>query len=150
LGAAPGKAGFRKEPPAPRGLACLLLLMKIQRKANAALLKELAFLEGVARRCPQDVEILKALGDAYTRAGRYEDGLGIDLALARLRPGEALVWYNLACSYALLGRKDEALVSLERAIVLGYRDARWISEDHDLDSLKHDQRFVDLLRRLGP
>ena len=124
--------------------------MKTQRKVTSALRKEMSFLEGLARRCPQDMDVLKALGDLYTRAGRYEDGLKTDLQLARLCPRESLCWYNLACSYALLNRAEEALASLERAIVLGYRDARWIREDRDLDSLKKDQRFIALLQRLAP
>ena len=124
--------------------------MKMKCKVNAALRKEMSFLEALARRCPQDVDVLKALGDLYTRTGRSEDGLKTDLALARLCPRASLVWYNLACSYALLGRIDEALMSLERSIVLGYRDARWIREDRDLDALKKDQRFISLLQRLGP
>jgi len=124
--------------------------MKTKRKINAALLKEQAFLKSLARRCPQDVDVLKALGDLCTRIGRYEDGLKTDLELARLCPREPLVWYNLACSYALLGRTDAALTSLERSIVLGYRDARWIRADRDLDSLKKDQRFDALLQRLVP
>jgi len=124
--------------------------MKTKRKVNAALRKEMTFLEALARRCPQDVDVIKALGDLYTRTGRYEDGLKTDLELARLCPRESLVWYNLACSYALLNRAEEALTSLERSIVLGYRDARWIREDRDLDSLKKDQRFISLLQRLVP
>ena len=124
--------------------------MKTKRKVNAALRKEMSFLEALARRCPQDVDVLKALGDLYTRTGHYEDGLKTDLELARLRPREPLVWYNLACSYALLGQSDEALVSLERSIGLGYRDAHLIREDRDLDSLRKDQRFDALLQRLMP
>jgi tetratricopeptide (TPR) repeat protein len=124
--------------------------MKIKRRINAALRKEMMFLESLARRCPQDVDVLKALGDLYTRTGNYEDGLKIDLQLARLCSREPLAWYNLACSYALLDRTDEALASLERAIGLGYRDAHWIRADRDLNSLKKDQRFDVLLQRLMP
>ena len=124
--------------------------MKTKRKISTALRKELAFLESLARRCPQDVDVLKTLGDLYTRTGHYEDGLKTDLELTRLCPREPLVWYNLACSCALLDRTDEALASLERAIVLGYRDVRWIREDRDLNSLKNDRRFDVLLQRLVP
>ena len=124
--------------------------MKTKRKISAALRKEMEFLESLARRCPQDVDVLKTLGDLYTRTDCYEDGLKTDLELTRLCPREPLVWYNLACSCALLDRTDEALASLERAIVLGYRDARWICEDRDLNSLKKDQRFDVLLQRLAP
>jgi len=124
--------------------------MKTKRKIGAALRKETAFLASLARRCPQDVDVLKTLGDLYTRTGCYEDGLKIDLELTRLCPCEPLVWYNLACSYALLDRTDEALAALERAIFLGYRNVRWMREDRDLNSLKKDRRFDVLLRRLAP
>ena len=124
--------------------------MKTKRKISAALRQETAFLKSLARRCPQDVDVLKVLGDLSTRTGCYEDGLKTDLELARLCSREPLVWYNLACSYALLNRTDEALASLERSIVLGYRDVRWIREDQDLNSLKKDQRFDVLLQRLTP
>jgi len=124
--------------------------MKTKRKISAALRKEMEFLESLARRCPQDVDVLKTLGDLYTRTDCYEDGLKTDLELTRLCPREPLVWYNLACSCALLDRSDEALASLEQAIVLGYRDVRWIREDRDLNSLKKDQRFDVLLQRLAP
>ncbi len=124
--------------------------MKTKRKIKAELRKEMAFLESLARRCPQDVDVLKTLGDLYTRTGCYEEGLNTDLALTRLCPREPLIWYNLACSYALLDRTDEALASLEQAIVLGYRDVRWIREDRDLNSLRKDKRFDLLLQRLAP
>ena len=124
--------------------------MKTKRKINAALRKEMAFLASLARRCPRDVDVLKVLGDLYTRTGCYEEGLQTDMELTRLCPREPLVWYNLACSCALLGRTDEALSSLERAIALGYRDVRWIREDRDLNSLKKDKRFDVLLQRIAP
>lgn len=124
--------------------------MKIKCKISGALRKEIDFLASLARRCPRDIDVLKAVGDLYTRAEYYEEGLQTDLALTRLCPLDPLVWYNLACSYALLDRTDEALSTLEQAIALGYRDVRWIREDRDLNSLKKDKRFDRLLQRLGP
>jgi Flp pilus assembly protein TadD len=80
--------------------------------------------------------------------GRYEDGLKTDLELSKLCPAEPVVWYNLACSYALTSRHDEAFSSLSRAVDLGYRDVGWIRKDADLASIRKDQRFEALLRRL--
>ena len=124
--------------------------MKTKRNISAALRQEMKFMESLARRCPHDVDVLKALGYLYTRTGCYEDGLKTDLELTRLCPHEPLVWYNLTCSYALLDRTDDALASLEQAIILGYRDVRWIREDRDLNSLKKDQRFDVMIQRLTP
>ncbi len=123
--------------------------MKVKkRKIRATVLKELDFLESLSRRCPRDAEILKALSDLCTKVGRHEDGLKIDLELSALCPQEPIVWYNLACSYALTARTDEALAALTRAVDMGYRDAVWIRQDSDLASLRKDRRFETLLRRL--
>ena len=123
-------------------------MKKGRRKIRAKVLQEMSFLEALLRRCPQDIEILKALGDLYTKTSRYEAGLAIDLELSRLCPQEAVVWYNLACSYARLASKAQALAALARAIDLGYRDHGWLRKDADLASLRADRRFMALLHRL--
>jgi hypothetical protein len=86
------------------------------------------------------------MGNNLTLKGRYAQGLQIDKRLVQLRPGDALAHYNLACSYALLKRPDMALKALRRAVELGYRDFRYMREDRDLDSIRHDPRFRQLLR----
>jgi predicted Zn-dependent protease len=108
---------------------------------------ELSFLEGVRRRCPGNRLILEALGELYTKVGRYDDGLKIDIELTRLCPRESMAWYNLACSYALVGRKDDAFDALSRAVELGYADPAWMCRDHDLESLRDDPRFKTLVKR---
>ena len=77
--------------------------------------------------------------------GRFADGLKIDRRLVRLRPQDALAHYNLACSYALLHRTEKSLKTLRRAVELGYRDFRYMCEDHDLAAVRHDPRFRQLL-----
>src|SRR5688572_19638921 len=83
---------------------------------------EIGFLEGVVRRDPMYVDALQVLGDNYTRRGRFPDGLKVDENLAKLKPGDPLVHYNLACSYSLTKRLDLSALALERALALGYRD----------------------------
>jgi len=106
------------------------------------------FLEVAVRHRPNNVEALAELGHVYTRLGRLEEGLEVDRLLVSLVPDNPTVHYNLACSLALSGRSSEALDSLEAAIRLGYSDAGFLLEDADLDSLRQDPRFADLLRRL--
>jgi tetratricopeptide (TPR) repeat protein len=107
---------------------------------------ELAFFGGVLDRCPDYVDVLRIMGNLLTLKGRFADGLQIDRRLVQLRPNDPLAHYNLACSYALLKRADHALKTLRRAVELGYRDFRYMKEDHDLDSVRHDPRFRQLLR----
>ncbi len=107
---------------------------------------ELDFYNGILSRCPDYIDVLRVMGHLLTLKGRYVDGMQIDTRLVQLRPNDALAHYNLACSYALLSRPDLCLKILRRAVELGYRDFRYMREDHDLDSVRQDPRFRTLLR----
>lgn len=110
---------------------------------------EIHFLERVRRRLPGDLEVARALADGFTRVGRFDEGLSLDLEIVRLHPEEALGWYNLACSQALCGRPEEALASLEKAVDRGYGDANWMREDEDLASLRATAGFRRLVARVA-
>jgi tetratricopeptide (TPR) repeat protein len=107
---------------------------------------ELEFFTAILKRHPDYVDVLRVLGNLLTLKGRYAEGLQVDRRLVQLRPADALAHYNLACSYALLKRPDQALKTLRRAVELGYRDFRYMREDRDLDTIRHDPRFRQLLR----
>ena len=70
---------------------------------------QIEFMEGLVRRDPDYVDALQLLGDHYTQRGRFADGLKVDERLARLEPGNAVVFYNLACSYSLTDQFDRAV-----------------------------------------
>lgn len=107
---------------------------------------EIDFYGGILERYPGFIDVLRVQGNNLTLKGRYADGLQIDKRLVSLRAADPLAHYNLACSYALLKRPEQALKTLRRAIELGYRDFRYMREDRDLDSIRHDPRFRQLLR----
>jgi predicted Zn-dependent protease len=109
---------------------------------------ELAFLEKVAKRLPENLELLQALAELYTKAGRIEEGLEMDLRLSQLLPNDDLVWYNLGCSYALTRHPDKAFEALSKSIDLGYGDYDWMKTDLDLRNLHADPRFESLLNWL--
>lgn len=110
---------------------------------------EIQFCKEVLRANANHFEALVLLGDAYTRNGDYEKGLEMDLRLSRIKPDNKLVRYNLACSYALTGQKDKAILSLNKAIELGYCDIEHLSQDRDLDAIKSDPRFQDIVKKLS-
>ena len=107
---------------------------------------ELEFFGRILERNPSYVDVLRVQGNNLTLKGRYAEGMQIDKRLVLLRPNDPLAHYNLACSYALLKRPEQALRTLRRAVELGYRDFRYMREDRDLDSIRHDPRFRQLLR----
>ena len=98
---------------------------------------------------PENIDILFELGDLYTKSGFIKEGLEVDLKLSKLLPKDPTVFYNLACSYSLLGREEEAFKELRKAVALGYDDAEHMAKDKDLDNLKDDPRFIELLDEIN-
>ena len=107
---------------------------------------ELDFFAGILQNTPDYVDVLRILGSLLALKGRFVEGMKLDKRLIRLRPDDALAHYNLACSYALLQRPDHSLRMLRKAVELGYRDFHYMREDHDLDAIKQDPRFRQILR----
>lgn len=109
---------------------------------------EIEFYEKVLKDSPDFVEALSALAESYTRAAEYQKGLDIDKRLAMLCPDDPLVFYNLACSFALTGAKEQALETLENAVSFGYDEPEHMKQDEDLKALHADQRFWKILETL--
>jgi non-specific serine/threonine protein kinase len=67
----------------------------------------------------------------------------VNLAVS-LRPDDASVLYNAACTFCLMKKKSEALDALRKAHEAGFRDADWARRDPDLESLYGDAEFERL------
>ena len=57
--------------------------------------------------------------------------------------------YNAACAFARASNSTEALVWIERAIASGFTDKNHLATDPDLESIRSQPGFVDLLERIG-
>ncbi|MGR3179517.1 MAG: tetratricopeptide repeat protein [Candidatus Anammoxibacter sp.] len=108
----------------------------------------ISFYEGILKKNPCLVECLDFLGNAYTATGMYEKGLEIDKRLSRLRPNDSVVIYNLACSYSLTEEIDLAISTLKRSIELGYNDIEQLEIDSDIDNIRDDKRYIELINGL--
>jgi tetratricopeptide (TPR) repeat protein len=109
---------------------------------------KIQFVEGLVRRDPNYVDALQLLGDHYTQRGRFTEGLHVDERLARLEPGNPLVFYNLACSYSLTDEFDRSILALNQAIELGYRDFKWLAKDPDLKKLRAHPTFQEIKAKI--
>lgn len=110
---------------------------------------ELEFFETLLGRIPDFADVLRAQASNLTEKGRITDGLRVDMKLVALRPADPTAHYNLACRYAILKQRDLALATLRRAVELGYRDFRYMVQDRDLESVRKDPRFGQLLVEFG-
>jgi tetratricopeptide (TPR) repeat protein len=109
---------------------------------------EIAFYNGLIEKNPNFAEALAALGDLYTKAGLYKEGLAMDERLVQLKPDDPIILYNLACSYSLLQEIDKALRAFKKAINCGYCDFDHLEQDGDLNNLRQDRRFQQYLTRV--
>jgi tetratricopeptide (TPR) repeat protein len=108
---------------------------------------EIDFMSRLLERDPVYSDALRVHGTNLASLGHYARALLMDRRLVRLKPERPIPWYNLACSYTLLGLTDPAFAALQRALELGYRHFAHIHSDPDLDALRRDIRFARLMRR---
>jgi len=71
--------------------------------------------------------------------------LALDRRLAALRPRDPVAFYNLACSHSLLKQLTRGFAALRKAIQLGYRDFDHMQLDMDLEHLRKDPRWADVM-----
>jgi Flp pilus assembly protein TadD len=100
-------------------------------------------------RDPKFTEAWRVLSDDYSRRGKLDDGLKADEQLARIQPGDPAVLYNLACSYSLAKKVEQAVASLNRAVATGFNDLKWLLKDPDLINLRKDPLFKKVLLKIG-
>ena len=60
----------------------------------------------------------------------------------------ANAYYNLACCYSLTAQKKLALETLEKSILLGYKDYRNMLNDKDFENIREDKKFKSLLEEI--
>lgn len=109
---------------------------------------ELAFLGQILERDPCYVAALRVHADNLSLRGQTTRALQMDRRLVRLQPDRPVPWYNLACSYAVLGMIDPAFSALQTAVELRYPLPKHMARDPDLKALRSDPRFARLLRKL--
>jgi len=93
---------------------------------------------------------LAELARAYALSGqRAEARQALDELLALSKRGYVVSQYLIATIYAALGDKDQALARLDQAYAEGSFFLYLLKVDPEVDSLRSEPRFQDLMRRLN-
>jgi tetratricopeptide (TPR) repeat protein len=103
-----------------------------------------AALENHLKQVPEDARARIQLAGEYAFLDRVEDALREAALAVALRPNEATVLYHAACTYALLGKKPEAVEALRKAWSAGFKDSVWARQDPELAILHGDPEFERL------
>lgn len=82
---------------------------------------------------------------AYS-AGDYEEAYAKQLVVVEKQPENPIALFNVGCFAARAGHADQAIEALGRAVEINERIKELMATDEDLDSIRGDQRFVELAK----
>jgi non-specific serine/threonine protein kinase len=101
-------------------------------------------LEAQLREIPEDARARILLGAYYAEDGRVDDAMREANLAMTLRPNEAMVLYNAACTFCTIQKKAEALDAIAKAWRAGFRDADWARRDPTLGLIHDEPEFQKL------
>jgi hypothetical protein len=93
---------------------------------------------------PGGWELFAPLRPLYD-AGDYAQAADRGRELLAGDPPYPALFYNVACCESLAGRKDEAIAHLRRAIELSDQARPYLAHDSDLDPIRDEPAFRELL-----
>lgn len=96
---------------------------------------------------PDFNKLQRQLKRAYDGAN-YKKALEVAEKMHELRADDVSVLYNIACLHCLLGDKEKAYTWLEKAVRAGYTDADALVDDYDFRTIRGEDRFRALVRRI--
>jgi tetratricopeptide (TPR) repeat protein len=92
--------------------------------------------------------LLAFVGLCFQRLGLYQRALRSYEEGLRLNPGASEIHYGLGCTYSLMNEPGRALPHLEHAVRQNYVDRAYIEKDGDLDNIRNEPRFKEMVSRL--
>ncbi len=90
-------------------------------------------------------EVMQPMWESYN-AGDFQTALERLQEVLAERPQEGLVLFNVACVESRLGRLDDALEHLSAALEVEPRLSENAANDEDLDPLRDDPRFKNIIK----
>lgn len=97
----------------------------------------------------QDGQYWFSRGYELHQSDRYIEAIEAFSHSISLRYRQATCMYNVACGYALLNDKDNALFWLERSLAVGFDRGDLLKADSDLDPLRSDPRFQAIIQKVS-
>lgn len=94
---------------------------------------------------PEDVRARILLSSIYALLKDETNAVAEVKTAVALRPNDSNILYNAACTYALLNRKQDALVLLKRSKEAGFLNMQWAANDPDLACLADEPQFKSII-----
>ncbi len=100
------------------------------------------------KRDPKTADIWYDYGNTLSRLNRNKEARPILRKVLRLDPGYFWAYYDLACLDVLEGNRVAAFRNLNRAVDCGFKDAAYLTQDLDFQSVRGDPRWRLILERI--
>jgi hypothetical protein len=82
---------------------------------------------------------------ALLRDKSYEEAVAQYQKILQIDPDDMIALYNIACAYSLMGDKEKAVQYLVKSIDAGYVDFEHMERDSDLDNIRHETRYKEIV-----
>ena len=92
--------------------------------------------------------VSSAYAFALLRLGKTLPAINFMKAIVAENPDDSGEYYDLACLYSLANMKSESIAALKCAVELGYKCFHHIQLDRDLDNIRNEQGYKDLLNNI--
>jgi adenylate cyclase len=98
---------------------------------------------------PDDNRALNLGAFALLRLGEIEEAKQWMYTSATNAPSDAIIQYNAACFYSVAGEVEKALDCLENCVIkAGNVNREWLEHDSDLDNIRDQPRFKEVIENL--
>ncbi|MEW5854460.1 MAG: tetratricopeptide repeat protein, partial [Myxococcota bacterium] len=98
------------------------------------------------RQDPGYAEGYNMMGVTYYARDQYDDALGWYKKALTANPDFGDAYYNIACIYAVEGKKELALRYLRIAMLNGYAQADAVDKDPDLDKIRGEAEYAEIMK----
>jgi Flp pilus assembly protein TadD len=97
---------------------------------------------------PDDSRAIFLGATALVDLGEREKALQWVRRAQAIDPDDPYLLYGVACFYARIDEVENAFSYLEQAFKSGFAHRDWVEHDIDLDPIRDDSRFAELLATL--
>jgi adenylate cyclase len=114
-------------------------------EAESAYATALATAERHMELNPDDPRAATMRAVSLARLGRHDEAVEWGERALEIDRDDASVLYNVACLFSVTGNVDRAFECLKEAVEMGFGNPEWLAHDPDLDRLRADPRFEQVM-----
>jgi serine/threonine protein kinase/Tfp pilus assembly protein PilF len=124
--------------------------MGMRAEANAARRRAVRLIEQRLDIDPDHARAYNLGATTLMKLGNIPRALEFATMSLTIEPDDPLILYNVACMYALMDKREDALAHLERAVQNGFGHRESMKNDPDLESIRRTPWFHAIVQAMTP